>query len=65
MYYYTCSRQAFFGTKPCNSVPDEGDLRFDVEDQSCNWVWAVLEPCGTRLPTEAPPETSEEPEIDP
>jgi hypothetical protein len=55
MYYYTCSRQAFFGTKPCNPGLDTGDLRFDLEDQSCNWFWAVLPPCGTYVPTEAPP----------
>jgi len=65
MYYYTCSRQAFFGTKPCNPVPDEGDLRFDFDDQSCNWYWAVLPPCGTYVPTDPPETVTEEAEIDP
>jgi len=52
-YYYTCNNQIFFGSNPCNS-PNQNDLRFDEEEQVCNWVWAIPPPCGTAPPRAKP-----------
>jgi len=61
VFYYTCNNQIFFGTNPCNNVDiGQTDLRFDEDQQVCNWVWAIPPPCGTAPPRAKRPQPKEQ-----
>jgi len=62
-YYYTCNNQIFFGANPCNNQ-NQNDLRYDEDEDVCNWVWAVRPPCGTAPPRSRPqPKEQHEPQL--
>jgi len=63
LYYYTCNGGIFFGSNPCNA-PNQSDLRFDEDEDSCNWFWAVPPPCGTAPPRSQPqPKKKQQPQL--
>jgi len=54
-YFYTCINGVFFGANPCNNPENGTLLRFDIDQQVCNWFYDVHPPCGTFIePTEPP-----------